>query len=123
MKHDLVSHLQSADQPAAFSRLCVETISEARHLSVEIASRLQAAVCLNIIRRCGTKKYAPAAFRRLCVETLENLFPEKKKNPAAFRRLCVETIIKSCGCDESQPAAFRRLCVETLSLILSFFDF
>ena len=56
-------------QPAAFRRLCVETLS----LSGIHPKRL------------------PAAFRRLCVETLMQFFNWKAKAPAAFRRLCVET--------------------------------
>ena len=100
--------------PAAFRRLCVETLTI----------------------RCGWPTDGPAAFRRLCVETLCFTKMKKVKSPAAFRRLCVETVNASLsssfmpqppsgGCvlkpecsAVSQfadgPAAFRRLCVETL---------
>ena len=55
--------------PAAFRRLCVETLS---------------AQYSAIISR-------PAAFRRLCVETFLTISRDEKNFPAAFRRLCVET--------------------------------
>ncbi len=58
------------ERPAAFRRLCVETV-----LTVWV----QAAVL------------KPAAFRRLCVETVFQLRPQRHCLPAAFRRLCVET--------------------------------
>ena len=56
-------------EPAAFRRLCVETISESWPMS----------------------SWAPAAFRRLCVETLRTVHKSDRQIPAAFRRLCVET--------------------------------
>ena len=69
-KQDIV--LYCIKVPAAFRRLCVET------LFFETESQ-------NIV---------PAAFRRLCVETR---FSESGKcpepAPAAFRRLCVETAV------------------------------
>ena len=60
------------EAPAAFRRLCVETLASAA---------LSAAVF-------------PAAFRRLCVETVVPLGRRAavcRPFPAAFRRLCVET--------------------------------
>ena len=62
--------------PAAFRRLCVETVEPD---SAAVAK-------------------APAAFRRLCVETQTS----KRRlggwfEPAAFRRLCVETNTQSRG--------------------------
>ena len=56
-------------QPAAFRRLCVET------LFID---------CLQSVDR-------PAAFRRLCVETGNGYKAINGYDPAAFRRLCVET--------------------------------
>ena len=99
--------------PAAFRRLCVETV----HMVIK-------------------KPFiSPAAFRRLCVETRNTETLKDSVLPAAFRRLCVETIKKwlcpklhnqppSGGCVlkpgilgfaivRRDPAAFRRLCVET----------
>ena len=55
--------------PAAFRRLCVETLAKRAYLEL-----------------CG-----PAAFRRLCVETDQATKRGVKCGPAAFRRLCVET--------------------------------
>ena len=57
------------EAPAAFRRLCVETVRVRR---VKPAAR-------------------PAAFRRLCVETYLKKYNNMIYNPAAFRRLCVET--------------------------------
>ena len=42
VSHDLCKHI---NKPAAFRRLCVETISDAYFSSMSITSRLQAAVC------------------------------------------------------------------------------
>ena len=56
--------------PAAFGRLCVETIRLPVFFSVD----------------------DPAAFGRLCVETLHKSSALKFPLPAAFGRLCVETI-------------------------------
>ena len=57
-------------RPAAFRRLCVETL-----LGDFMSSVVE-----------------PAAFRRLCVETVHQQPPSTRGNPAAFRRLCVETL-------------------------------
>ena len=78
--------------PAAFRRLCVET------LMGKAQQRVQA---------------WPAAFRRLCVETTKTIQVITTCAPAAFRRLCVETIMFTTLPKRSKPAAFRRLCVET----------
>ena len=80
--------------PAAFRRLCVETLIDA------------------IIVK-GDK---PAAFRRLCVETISRSLFFCAIRPAAFRRLCVETCFSLRPTLRPSPAAFRRLCVETLSV-------
>ena len=63
-------HAQWLDQlPAAFRRLCVETL-----------------ICAHV-KSSGF----PAAFRRLCVETEDSDIDSPEVFPAAFRRLCVET--------------------------------
>ena len=83
---------QTFNQPAAFRRLCVETLKT-------VSDGL---------------KHWPAAFRRLCVET--PCRPNRSRaglGTAAFRRLCVETLIMLRNEAELIPAAFRRLCVET----------
>ena len=79
------------DDPAAFRRLCVETIYNGAFIHREF----------------------PAAFRRLCVETTSQSNTAVCNSPAAFRRLCVETLFKLEYSDRYNPAAFRRLCVET----------
>ena len=80
------------EAPAAFGRLCVET------LSVN-PSPLQ---------------NSPAAFGRLCVETICLRRTQGiSSRPAAFGRLCVETNRLSIKTTFSAPAAFGRLCVET----------
>ena len=55
--------------PAAFGRLCVETLAPSENC----------------------EKSMPAAFGRLCVETLAPSENCEKSMPAAFGRLCVET--------------------------------
>ena len=84
-------YVYAGDIPAAFRRLCVETMPVYHQ----------------------TEQHLPAAFRRLCVETLLIFTPKRLKDPAAFRRLCVETVKPSSLRSTIQPAAFRRLCVET----------
>ena len=79
------------EDPAAFGRLCVETI---------IAGNASAS-CL------------PAAFGRLCVETSPRSISKGLHFPAAFGRLCVETYSKAGRNYIHLPAAFGRLCVET----------
>ena len=104
-------------QPAAFGRLCVETLQ----------------LTLN-----GAPP-RPAAFGRLCVETT-HLLPHLvyilqppsggcvlklktfvkisgRLKPAAFGRLCVETFLTTKPLQWLNPAAFGRLCVETLRLL------
>ena len=103
--------------PAAFGRLCVETIE------------------LELIDDFGM----PAAFGRLCVETSQGTVIKEIDKPAAFGRLCVETddilhnltlyfqppsggcVLKQLGMTSEEiverPAAFGRLCVETSCVI------
>ena len=124
--------------PAAFGRLCVETIDAitAEHLFL---SQPPSGGCVLKPRRAGQHQRAarPAAFGRLCVETTKTHPRVHTDAPAAFGRLCVETLVTtrittrlisqppSGGCvlkhhaylhgDISLlPAAFGRLCVETV---------
>ena len=60
--------------PAAFGRLCVETLVSYEGLSFAVE---------------------PAAFGRLCVETTDSGGVFLTEIPAAFGRLCVETSIKT----------------------------
>ena len=69
MKHGGTIVTRAYMKPAAFRRLCVETLLK---LST---------VCVK----------EPAAFRRLCVETRRGGRLRWGWAPAAFRRLCVET--------------------------------
>ena len=101
-------------RPAAFRRLCVETM------------------CL--FAQLGKRSIQPPSGG--CVlKHHQALWHEEIRRPAAFRRLCVETSLLTCFCCSScqppsggcvlkhyrawherqskQPAAFRRLCVET----------
>ena len=83
--------LSPVGRPAAFGRLCVETM----HLLT--------------VR----EDMAPAAFGRLCVETAVIASIEQAIRPAAFGRLCVETTAIGADVALAGPAAFGRLCVET----------
>ena len=85
--------LVSRYQPAAFGRLCVETVY--------------------IIGTAAGPAPYPAAFGRLCVETVSLCFTLTIPSPAAFGRLCVETRSFFVSFWRSEPAAFGRLCVET----------
>ena len=69
MKLTLLTEVTPYPEPAAYRRLCVETI---HLLSMK-------------------NKNLPAAFRRLCVETNSSVAAVHIEKPAAFRRLCVET--------------------------------
>ena len=91
--------------PAAFRRLCVETIGG----SVTARDELPAA----FRRLCVETKPCLTGYRRLCVETALRSARQAPMQPAAFRRLCVETIGGSVTARDELPAAFRRLCVET----------
>ena len=80
-------------QPAAFRRLCVETL-----------------MVIYFIFVCG-----PAAFRRLCVETMATVTSTAHGNLS-------QPPLGGCVLKQGQimgvkrfngPAAFRRLCVET----------
>ena len=100
--------------PAAFRRLCVETL-------------LKAGIC---------KKFRPAAFRRLCVETwcplpTQPIYPGQPPSGGCVLKPAVRMPVflsicqpPSGGCvlkqkhnrtpaKAAKPAAFRRLCVET----------
>ena len=69
MKPLLIGFTIYTINPAAFRRLCVETMDFSNFMS----------------------SGDPAAFRRLCVETNLVRPPILFAAPAAFRRLCVET--------------------------------
>ena len=93
LKHPFMAGAFHGSGPAAFRRLCVETVSD------------------NSYRKFQTE---PAAFRRLCVETLFHCVNMAGESPGAFRRLCVETVTDESTERHDEPAAFRRLCVETV---------
>ena len=82
MKPLLTEVIRRVERPAAFRRLCVETIRNGNN-----AQNVQ-----------------PAAFRRLCVETWDEWAEFYKPFPAAFRRLCVETQEqRKTQCKAGQP--------------------
>ena len=105
---------QFSSGPAAFRRLCVETIGSHRMTSAMSSQPPSGGCVLKLIEvayldvalnqppsgGCVLKQPArqadqtlgdPAAFRRLCVETTLNIQIQTTTPPAAFRRLCVET--------------------------------
>ena len=69
LKHSGICAIGKNHPPAAFRRLCVETMKVVG----------------------GQNSASPAAFRRLCVETMKVVGGQNSASPAAFRRLCVET--------------------------------
>ena len=123
--------------PAAFRRLCVETLGFG-YCAFDYAPAAFRRLCVETPTTPNdSNSQNPAAFRRLCVETgvygalsavsglqppsggcvLKPLIGFRKSphaKPAAFRRLCVETVITRSNANRRYPAAFRRLCVETL---------
>ena len=78
--------------PAAFRRLCVET--------VRTDGKMEAGI--------------PAAFRRLCVETwILTLVITRFQNQPPSGGCVLKLFAVVVADDFSGPAAFRRLCVET----------
>ena len=73
------------DVPAAFGRLCVETVHQ--------------------IVICRLK--SPAAFGRLCVETVVRRDFIQPVHPAAFGRLCVETLDDVATLIKAKPSRLR----------------
>ena len=127
--------------PAAFRRLCVETLLMSVILILFVSQPPSGGCVLKLNEHAYSPRVTrPAAFRRLCVETGNSEHISYLCPPAAFRRLCVETIFglrpakatnqpPSGGCvlkhDKTcshpchhDPAAFRRLCVETFKTYL-----
>ena len=101
--------------PAAFGRLCVETMLPGKS-EWGIVPAAFGRLCVETNWKAITNINVgnPAAFGRLCVETkLLNDSGAMSGIPAAFGRLCVETISSLCLSSFSHPAAFGRLCVET----------
>ena len=83
----------SIKAPAAFRRLCVETKqSYVYGIFGNIQPPSGGCVLKRLLYSLRTLNRLPAAFRRLCVETTGSVQPDRQRNPAAFRRLCVETI-------------------------------
>ena len=99
--------------PAAFGRLCVETLRAFLQLIVKSQPPSGGCVLKHVERRTAFQVWNPAAFGRLCVETTFCHNAPPKKKPAAFGRLCVETTVLRGLCPHTPPAAFGRLCVET----------
>ena len=106
----------SLESPAAFRRLCVETFFITL-IFYQISQPPSGGCVLKPVERMlGTAiGLGPAAFRRLCVETAILTVLSLYLCPAAFRRLCVETTNRSNSNIKILPAAFRRLCVETVT--------
>ena len=79
--------------PAAFGRLCVETLSTFFAKS-DTATQPPSGGCVlkPFVQTAYLSDIDPAAFGRLCVETSHKNRQTRCKAPAAFGRLCVETL-------------------------------
>ena len=100
--------------PAAFGRLCVETVMIMTALFAYVFQPPSGGCVLKRQRLLfPVSGRLPAAFGRLCVETVRTQLPKGNEVPAAFGRLCVETLPKHYWRTTYAPAAFGRLCVET----------
>ena len=104
--------------PAAFRRLCVETISAAK-LYPKTAYQPPSGGC--VLKRYQFPHQKGAGYQPPsggCVLKPAFLgFWTKNTHPAAFRRLCVETMLSEHPLLILDPAAFRRLCVETTTCL------
>ena len=100
-------------EPAAFRRLCVETIWTTRGLPSLGQPPSGGCVLKQEINAYRTSTGLPAAFRRLCVETeTVGLSWQRFHQPPSGG--CVLKLGKDRDREEAKlPAAFRRLCVET----------
>ena len=79
--------------PAAFRRLCVETIFDFFDFDFFCQPPSGGCVLKPSLSSVIEHNNVPAAFRRLCVETLNLSIWLCWRTTAAFRRLCVETSI------------------------------
>ena len=71
LKHWLRPSIISKQQPAAFRRLCVETLSYDAASSISTGQPPSGGCVLKHVKPSlsNVSRYTPAAFRRLCVET------------------------------------------------------
>ena len=135
LKHVSRPNDQQMEMPAAFRRLCVETMPVGEKILIPPPAAFRRLCVETVTTPKLNVKLPPAAFRRLCVETIAvtgkedwlnqppsggcvlkpyyGALPVKVRIPAAFRRLCVETPFRLSFSFSPEPAAFRRLCVET----------
>ena len=104
------------ERPAAFGRLCVETLIDAGLMPED--SQPPSGGCVlkhgSRYRRSCLWSQPPSGgcvLKRGWTASLSKILP-----PAAFGRLCVETSVNSCALNLRLPAAFGRLCVETSAL-------
>ena len=79
-----------APPPAAFGRLCVETVS-AVYGYIKDTQPPSGGCVLKPRSASSPHSISPAAFGRLCVETPAKNCTPMLRSPAAFGRLCVET--------------------------------
>ncbi len=78
--------------PAAFGRLCVETMKKVNLQKILFLQPPSGGCVLKPIHDFKKRwNNHPAAFGRLCVETEHLMFFVLNIAPAAFGRLCVET--------------------------------
>ena len=99
--------------PAAFGRLCVETMNFNEQDGFTVQPPSGGCVLKQQGINPAKDRAEPAAFGRLCVETINHKVTDFLQNPAAFGRLCVETGNGAAYVADNKPAAFGRLCVET----------
>ena len=113
MKHNKKLSDNPYMAPAAFGRLCVETMPPAGQVSA--AAQPPSGGCVlkrqhrqNISDRLGQPPSGGCVLKQL--RLTENILV---RLPAAFGRLCVETHYFPAPFRAEPPAAFGRLCVET----------
>ena len=85
------------EAPAAFGRLCVETVTEPYTPAGSDQPPSGGCVLKQNIQGTISRRIKPAAFGRLCVETSTISTAPVGRIPAAFGRLCVETIRRFFG--------------------------
>ena len=101
-------------RPAAFRRLCVETLFS-YSLWIHLNRQPPSGGC--VLKHTSFRiifAIVPQPPSGGCVlKQVKKEQQRQREQPAAFRRLCVETFVSAGSRLWREPAAFRRLCVET----------
>ena len=104
------------EAPAAFGRLCVETVFRWWLLGSAIIQPPSGGCVLKPSRHIGKNRRMSQPPSGGCVlKPICSTFKNMPQEPAAFGRLCVETLHALSPAPAGSPAAFGRLCVETKS--------